>query len=534
MDPAVPGTSVYGSDTFEDEGAFLDARVALYLRLVFTIIAGLYVGGWILLAIADVDAVAIHLGPSKIAHLAMAVALGITWRWVAAERRSPAVLHGVELAATFGVAGNIAVASFVVPDIVPSTVMITIAIVMVSLLLVLRAALVPGSARRAALTGAACTVVVATTGALNFDGASMPGIPAPVAGALMPAVGLTIFTVASTVVADTIYGLQASMRKAMQLGQYTLLEKIGEGGMGAVYRAQHALLRRPTAVKLLPREKVGEASIARFEREVQLTSLLTHPNTVSIYDYGRTRDGVFYYAMEFLEGVSLEQLVELDGPQPPARVVAMLEQVSSALSEAHRAGLIHRDIKPANILLCQRGGLSDVAKVLDFGLVKDVQAPEALQLTAANVVTGTPHYLAPEVLTHPDDIDARVDIYALGAVAYFLLAGQPVFDGQTLVEICGHHLHTEPSSFADQGIDVPREVEEIVMRCLAKEPDDRFEDAAALHDALRRCSLHGAWSHEDAEEWWRSRKVELAALRPTAESDETDDAMPVALSRRLA
>ena len=177
--------------------------------------------------------------------------------------------------------------------------------------------------------------------------------------------------------------------------------------MGTVYKARHALLRRPTAVKLLNPEMISDTAIARFEREVQLTSGLTHPNTVAIYDYGRTASGVFYYAMEYLEGINLDELVKRFGPLPEARAVYVLRQVCASLAEAHAAGLVHRDIKPANIILTFRGGLHDFVKVLDFGLAKlagDLREPA---LTSANVVAGTPHYVAPEAVTRPDQIDAR-------------------------------------------------------------------------------------------------------------------------------
>ena len=217
--------------------------------------------------------------------------------------------------------------------------------------------------------------------------------------------------------------------------------------MGVVYRARHVMLRRPTAIKLLPPEKAGEETLRRFEREVQLTAQLTHPNTVSIFDYGRTPLGVFYYAMELLDGLNLAQLVGRDGPLPAGRVVRILTQVCGALAEAHGVGLIHRDIKPANIILSERGGVADVATVVDFGLVKKIDPGDADRtqaVTASNVVTGTTLYLAPEVIAGGRAVTARSDLYAVGAVGYYLLTGLPVFEAETIVEIFAHHLHTPP------------------------------------------------------------------------------------------
>ena len=255
------------------------------------------------------------------------------------------------------------------------------------------------------------------------------------------AVSIAIATIGSRV----IFGLRTEAALARRLGQYTLEEKIGAGGMGVVYRASHAMLRRPTAIKLLPPDRAGEANLVRFEREVQMTAQLSHPNTVAIYDYGRTPDGVFYYAMEYLDGINLEELVRDHGRQPPGRVVAILDQVCGALSEAHARGLVHRDIKPANIILTERGGEPDVAKVVDFGLVKPLASENATAaMSMPGVLTGTPHYMSPESMTMPEEADPRSDLYALGAVGYFLLTGQPVFEGGTVVDVLSHHLHTEP------------------------------------------------------------------------------------------
>ena len=309
-------------------------------------------------------------------------------------------------------------------------------------------------------------------------------------------------TAVCTAASHVIYGLRKEVQEVRKLGQYTLEAKLGEGGMGVVYRASHALLRRPCAVKLLLTRHSSPAAAARFEREVQLTAALTHPNTVTVFDYGRTPEGVFYYAMEYLEGATLSQLIEVDGEQTPARVVMILSQVASALKEAHSIGLIHRDIKPSNIVLTRQGGEPDVAKVLDFGLVKNLQAAPDQDRTHLGEIQGTPQYMAPESITDPDGVDGRADLYALGAVGYFLLTGKHVFSGTTIVEVCGHQLHSQPvppSTRATQAI--PPELEDLILRCLEKSRGDRPANAAALIEALRTVEVP-PWTAAQAEQWW--------------------------------
>lgn len=317
-----------------------------------------------------------------------------------------------------------------------------------------------------------------------------------------------VATAIATATSRVIYGLREEVRDARRLGQYTLLEKLGEGGMGVVYRAGHAMLRRPAAVKLLPPSRFDDESLARFEREVQLTALLTHPNTIRVFDYGHTPDGTFYYAMELCEGANLLQIVRRTGPMPPARAIHILLQIAGALAEAHEVGLIHRDIKPANILVTDQGGMSDVVKVLDFGLVKDIgaggEATSLDALTHANSVAGTPQFMAPEAITTPEKVDGRTDLYALGAVAYFLVTGGDVFEGRTVLEVCSHHLHTapEPPSARIDGT-LPADLEAVILGCLAKSPADRPADARALMAALAACGDAGAWGEADARAWWQ-------------------------------
>jgi serine/threonine protein kinase len=313
---------------------------------------------------------------------------------------------------------------------------------------------------------------------------------------------------------------------ARRLGQYTLVERIGEGGMGTVYRAHHALLRRPTAIKLLHPARARSNALARFEREVQLTSALTHPNTVVVYDYGHTHDGVFYYAMEYIDGITLQELVDVCGLQPPERVVSILSQICGALAEAHALDLVHRDIKPANVMLCKRGDLFDFVKVLDFGLAKDLSDEASTRLSQSSTVLGTPLYVAPEAIGGGSPVDARTDIYALGAVGYFLLSGAPVFTGSSVVEICAQHLSVPPEPLSRRlgQRSVGRDLEELVMRCLAKDPKDRPTSASELCQALSVLTIQ-PWSTNEARLWWqehgKSLEERVRAARGAREKPST-------------
>jgi serine/threonine protein kinase len=273
-------------------------------------------------------------------------------------------------------------------------------------------------------------------------------------------------------------------------------------------------------------------SIARFEREVQLTSQLTHPNTIAIYDFGRTPENVFYYAMEYLDGLDLDRLVDLDGPQPPARVVHILRQVCSSLAEAHSKGLIHRDIKPANIILCERGGLCDVVKLVDFGLVKNIESSGDAAVSAANTVTGTPLFMAPEAIRTPDQVDARSDLYAVGVVGYYLVTGQRLFEGESVIEVCSHHLQTPPVRPSERlGKPVPEDLERLILSCLEKEAARRPQDARTLESRLSACECTGSWSGEDARAWWEERgRAASRPSEPTEPAAEEAREAPVAAS----
>ncbi len=308
---------------------------------------------------------------------------------------------------------------------------------------------------------------------------------------------------------------QRAALAARQLGQYQLEEKLGEGGMGVVYRGRHKLLRRPTAIKLLHPDKTTDDAITRFEREVQLTCQLNHPNTVAIYDFGRTSEGIFFYAMEYLEGIDLDTLVARHGRQTEGRVIHILRQICGSLAEAHAISLVHRDIKPANLMLCRRGGESDVVKVLDFGLVKAIDAQKQSTLTAANVVMGTPNYLSPESFENPEAVGPASDLYAVAAVGYFLVAGSPPFSGQSALEICMHHVKTPPQRPTDRvGVSVAADLEAVLLKGLAKKPADRFATATEFAEALTACAAANTWTAHQADAWWTAHNAGLTGTQP--------------------
>ena len=370
------------------------------------------------------------------------------------------------------------------------------ALLAIVLLLVVRASLVPSPVSRTLVIGIVSVAYLSATATESLETIEQPiGLWLTIMGGA--------FVVATAVTSHVIYGLRRQVHDAMRLGQYEIGRKLGEGAMGVVYEATHVMLRRPTALKVLPIEKAGEATVARFEREVQQTSRLEHPNSVYIYDYGRTPDGLFYYAMEYLDGVTLEELIEIDGPISPARAASILRQAARALAEAHAIGLVHRDIKPANIMLCERAQIPDTVKVLDFGLVKAIDSPEVNgNVTQANAIVGTPHYLAPESIARPADICPASDVYALGAIGFFLVTGREVFTGRSVVELCCKHLEATPQSPSRVcGRAIDPNFEALILRCLGKQPDKRPRDGAALADALDQIDLQG-WTTRDARAWW--------------------------------
>ncbi len=318
--------------------------------------------------------------------------------------------------------------------------------------------------------------------------------------------------------------LQRKAHQARKLGQYQLHRKLGSGGMGDVYLGEHLLLKRTCAIKLIRPEQAGDpTTLSRFEREVQAMATLTHPNTVEVYDYGRTADGTFYYVMEYLPGLGLQELVEEYGPLPPGRAIHFLRQVCAALKEAHAIGLIHRDIKPSNVIACQRGGIHDVAKLLDFGLVQDIGTftSGSDKLTMQGAILGSPNYISPEQASGKNRIDSRTDIYSLGALAYFLVTGQTPFVRETAMELLAAHMKDEPTPPRQLRPELPHDLEEVILMCLRKNPDDRFGDAESLDLALAACDAADQWDEYRARDWWQqagrpSEKLQPASVGATA------------------
>ena len=316
-----------------------------------------------------------------------------------------------------------------------------------------------------------------------------------------------VFILLSTL---TIQFLRRRVEQVRQLGQYTLERKIGEGGMGEVYLARHAMLKRPTAVKFIHAEQVSEENLARFEREVQASSQLTHPNTIEIYDYGRAEEGTFYYVMEYLPGLTLAHLMELEGAIPPARTIYLMRQLCASLAEAHGKSLVHLDVKPLNVILTERGGRFDYVKVLDFGLVRETNPPAADDDGAGYEVAGTPPYIAPERLQDPSCMDTRSDLFSVGVIAFNLVTGKQPFAGNSAMEIAWHCVNTStprPSEVTD--LPIPAQLEQLIIECMAGDPAQRPVSADAIIVWLDAIALEQRWDQRAAREWWRDNAARL-------------------------
>lgn len=495
----------------------LQTRLGRFARSLGVITSVMMVASLTGSHVVDADAAPISL-PSRAVHLLTIVLAFGVWLLMRGKTLTASTIHALDGALVIALCTCWALLGL---GIAPSEPIEFSVILATTYTLIARSVIVPSTFRRTLVLGAVAIVpslFFFFTRKMSF----VPHAPASqVQTFLMFATLWCLVAVATSALQSRLlFGLRERIREATKLGQYTLQEKIGEGGMGAVYRATHAMLRRPAAIKLLLPGRAGEREVARFEREVQLTSRLQHPNTISIFDYGRTADGTFYYVMELLDGFDLDLLVEAEGPLPPWRVVRILSQASAALVEAHGLDLIHRDIKPANIILTERSDEPDIVKVVDFGLVKRLGGSNSEPLaTQANAITGTPLYLAPEAITTPDAVDARADIYALGAVGFFLLTGQHVFSGNTVVEVCSKHLLEPPvpPSLRTNG-PVPEALDQLILACLAKSPSERPASASALKAALEAIAEQSPHDRAAAKLWWQERAPTLRAGRAAAAS----------------
>jgi serine/threonine-protein kinase len=370
------------------------------------------------------------------------------------------------------------------------------------------ALLIPNSWRRALpmLSVFALAPIVVTILAWSFDSASATLFASDPTYLVELFMGSGVSMAVALTGIHSINVLRTQVFEAKQIGQYRLKQLLGTGGMGEVYLAEHRMMKRPCAIKLIRPDKAGDPlTLARFEREVRATAKLSHWNTIDIYDYGRTDDGTFYYVMEYLPGMNLNELVRKFGPMPADRVVYLMRQACDALTEAHQLDLVHRDIKPANIFSAVRGGLYDVIKLLDFGLAKPMHSVEGSGITQEGSITGSPLFMSPEQATGEREPDMRSDIYSLGAVMYFLLTGRPPFDHDKPLKVIIAHAHDAPPPMSQFAPDIPEDLQQIVMRCLEKNPDDRYQDAEHLMLALDSCSAARTWTRTRAAGWWTER-----------------------------
>ena len=389
----------------------------------------------------------------------------------------------------------------------------------ICLLILIFAMIAPSSPRRMLVASliAATFDPVAYTVAAQFGGKVLP-----LAYVLLISWPTYACAFVAVVPAKVIQRLGRRLREAQDLGSYHLVERLGTGGMGEVWKAKHRLLARDAAIKLVRPEVLGARDenearlmLKRFEREAQATAALSSPHTIQVFDFGVTQDGMFYYVMEMLTGRDLESLVREFGPLPPHRVIYLLRQVCHSLADAHARGLVHRDIKPANIYVCRMGLEYDFAKVLDFGLVKIKSSDERsgrtdTLATMENTTPGTPAYMAPEIILGEADVDRRADVYSLGCVAYFLLTGELVFEADTSMKMLMQHLHAQPVPPSERTeLPVPRELDDLILACLQKDPKHRPQDAGELYQMAMQVHVRDEWSSSEAKRWWRAHLPQL-------------------------
>jgi serine/threonine-protein kinase len=425
---------------------------------------------------------------------------------------------GFEVASSFGIAA----AEFL--DSSELDVNMRIGLSWVAVWVLLFTVVVPNPPRRAAVATLASVSSVPIVAGLVIMNHPLPGLTPGkfFFGLVFP---YLLVAVMAYVGARVVYGLGKEVTRAREMGGYRLIERLGGGGMGEVWRAEHHLLARPAAIKLVRSDSLGTPDARRhrelqqrFGREAQATALMRSPHTIELYDFGMANDGTFYYVMEFLDGFDLETLVERFGPIPAERAIQLLIQVCHSLGEAHVNGLIHRDIKPANVYVCRYGREVDFVKVLDFGMVKSRRERDGAddQLTGDHRVAGTPAFMAPEQVLGSHSIDGRTDLYAVGCVAYWLITGQRVFTGRTAMETMVKHTQEAPvPPSARTELEVPPALDRIILSCLAKKPDDRPASADALADAMASIATRASWTTPRAHEWWDRHHPAQPAVEAT-------------------
>jgi serine/threonine-protein kinase len=498
-----------GLDTSEGRW-FVRDRLALFGKVVALLGLGFWVVLFVMFSVlGPIPPLAYLSARATLAHLLGAAVMGHLWL-VARRRESTLRTLGLIDALSLIVA-CLCWALMITTDFAGAPLVALLAGV---LTVVPRAVVVPSTARRTLLlTVVALLPTLAVTVALTPE----PRFPM----AVLVALWIAATTAVATVTSSVIYGLRQRVKQATDLGAYTLEEKIGAGAMGEVWRARHRLLIRPAAIKLVRHHALGSSRadpdvlLRRFEREARATAALRSPHTVELYDFGVADDGTLYYVMELIEGFNLEQLVARFGPQPAERVVHILRQVCGSLAEAHRNGLIHRDIKPANIFVSPLTMAPDFVKVVDFGLVK-LDRPADARLTAAGIAAGTPAYMAPEC-ARGGASDHRADLYSLGCVAYWLLTGKLVFEGSSLAVLADHAATSPPRPSSRVELPVPRALDDLVLRCLAKAPAERPASAEALAAALDEVPLPVRWTDARAAHWWEVHARQIGEQRAVAD-----------------
>lgn len=510
-----PASGAAGAESLPDE---LASEAAGRLRVAAMVMLGLWITG---LVVNHLIAPSLGLRPDQVVPwppIADILAVGCIALSAAVYYLAPRASHEPERLAVVAMAYEVAVAFAIGVINQWQPVALAGRLSWICVVILVFPLLVPGSPR---------TVLIGSLLAASMDPVGL--LIARARGLELPATALLAWTylpnyicaVLAVLPSRIIAHLGRKVSRARQLGSYRLVERIGQGGMGEVWKAEHRLFARPAAIKLItargmlePSDRVAEE---RFRREAQVAAGLRSPHTIQLYDFGITRDRRLYYVMELLDGCDLESLVARYGPQPPARVAHVLRQACRSLAEAHAAGLVHRDIKPANLHIGRVGLEYDFIKVLDFGLVKRQAGLRHgdVELTAPEAMSGTPAYMAPEMASG-EPVDGRTDLYALGCVGYFLLTGERPFAGDHPMQVILHHIRSEPVPPSLRlGRPVPAELERLLMRCLAKDPAGRPGDAAALAEAL--CGA-GAdeWTQSDARRWWETAMLEVASARAEA------------------